>query len=128
VLRTKVSAVPGFGNAVAAIAAALLPGTMIGLPTASTVLLPCALSDPLLLWRGAASASPLVAPLLAVLRRVLLLLSPLRRTWHPVRWLLLRVLLLLLGMLLLLSALLWLRMLLLLRRTGFGTLLGTLRG
>ena len=39
-VRAKVTAIAGIGNAIAVVAAALLPVTMLGLPVARTMLLP----------------------------------------------------------------------------------------
>ena len=45
----KVSAVAVVGDAIPVVAAALLPGAVIGLPVLRAVLLPCALPDLLLM-------------------------------------------------------------------------------
>ena len=58
-LRPEVSAVAIVGNAVAAIAATLLPGAVVRLPALCTVLLPCAVLDPALCLRPRAPLLPM---------------------------------------------------------------------
>jgi hypothetical protein len=64
-LRPKVSAEPVVGNAVAMVAATLLPSAVVGLPASGALLLPCTLLDVLLFLSALGGALP--RPLVSVL-------------------------------------------------------------
>src|SRR5229473_2622460 len=75
-VRSKVSAVPVVRDAVAPVAAPLLPGAVVGLPILRAMLLPCALLDTLLFRSALLLVVPLsLLLLLPVLVLPLLLLS-----------------------------------------------------
>ena len=126
-VRSKVSAVPVVRDAVAPVAAPLLPGAVVGLPILRAMLLPCALLDTLLFRSALLLVVPLsLLLLLPVLVLPLLLLSLLLLLVLILPLLLLSLLLLLVLVLplLLLSMLLLLVVLplLLMLRFGLGLL------
>src|SRR5229473_973212 len=72
-VRSKVSAVPVVRDAVAPVAAPLLPGAVVGLPILRAMLLPCALLDTLL-FRSLLLLLVLILPLLLLSLLLLLVL------------------------------------------------------